>query len=69
VHESIIGTTFMGTLLDTAHIGPYEAVLPTIRGRGWITAYSQYVLDETDPFPHGYTLGDLWGEQSSTPET
>ncbi|TLS43252.1 hypothetical protein FE633_26240 [Streptomyces montanus] len=69
VHESILGTTFTGTLLDTTRIGPYEAVLPTISGRGWITAFSQYVLDETDPFPQGYTLGDLWGEQSSNPET
>lgn len=61
VHESIIGTTFTGTLLDTAQVGPYEAVLPTISGRGWITGFNQYVLDDTDPFPYGYTLGDLWG--------
>jgi proline racemase len=67
VHESIIGTTFTGTLLATTRTGPYEAVLPTISGRGWITAFSEYVLDETDPFPHGYTLGDLWGEQASRP--
>ncbi|MGI5193876.1 hypothetical protein ACQEVY_09570 [Streptomyces sp. CA-288835] len=44
-------------------------MLPTASERGWITAYSQYVLDVTDSFPQGYTLGDLWGEQSSTPET
>ncbi|WP_405737320.1 proline racemase family protein [Streptomyces sp. NBC_01537] len=61
VHESIIGTTFTGTLLDTTQVGPHEAVLPTISGRGWITGFNQYVLDDTDPFPHGYTLGDLWG--------
>ncbi|MEV0742144.1 proline racemase family protein [Streptomyces sp. NPDC050549] len=67
VHESIIGTTFTGTLLSETWAGPYDAVLPTISGRGWITAFSQYVLDETDPFPHGYTLGDLWGEQTSPP--
>ncbi|MFD4599410.1 proline racemase family protein [Streptomyces sp. NPDC058464] len=64
VHESIIGTTFTGTLLSETRIGPYEAVLPTISGRGWITAFSEYVLDDTDPFPYGYTLGDLWGEQT-----
>lgn len=63
VHESIIGTTFTGTLLDTTRLGGHEAVLPTISGRGWITGFSQLVLDETDPFPHGYTLGDLWGDE------
>jgi proline racemase len=62
VHESIIGTLFTGTLLDTTRVGPYEAVLPTISGRGWISGFNQYVLDDTDPFPYGYTLGDLWGE-------
>ncbi|QOV36875.1 proline racemase family protein [Streptomyces ferrugineus] len=61
VHESIIGTTFTGTLVDTTRVGPYEAVSPTISGRGWITGFHQYVLDDTDPFPYGYTLGDLWG--------
>ncbi|MGW0697941.1 proline racemase family protein [Streptomyces sp. NPDC002867] len=48
VHESITGT-----LVGTSQAGPYEAVLPTISGRGWITAFSQFVLDVTDPFPHG----------------
>ncbi|MBO8194290.1 proline racemase family protein [Streptomyces oryzae] len=59
VHESVLGTTFTGTLLGTTTLGDHQAVLPTISGRGWITAFGQYVLDETDPFPHGYTLGDL----------
>ncbi len=68
VHESIIGTTFTGTLLDTTRIGGHAAVLPTISGRGWITAFSQLVLDETDPFPHGYTLGDLWGDAAGPAE-
>jgi proline racemase len=61
VHESIIGTTFTGTLLDTTRVGPYEAVSPTVSGRGWITGFNEYVRDDTDPFPYGYTLGDLWG--------
>jgi len=59
VHESVLGTTFTGTLLGTTTLGDHQAVLPTISGRGWITAFGQYVLDETDPFPHGYALGDL----------
>ncbi len=31
-----------------------------ITGRAWITAFHQYVLDPTDPFPTGYTLSDTW---------
>ncbi|CAL9336800.1 Proline racemase [Streptomyces sp. enrichment culture] len=67
VHESILGTAFTGSLLNTSTVGDHEAVLPTISGRGWITAFSQLVLDESDPFPYGYTLGDLWGSERTAP--
>ncbi|HXE31924.1 MAG TPA: proline racemase family protein [Terriglobales bacterium] len=61
VHEGILGTTFVGRLHRTAQVGPYPAVVPSIRGQAWITGFAQYVVDATDPFPRGYTLGDLWG--------
>ena len=44
-------------------IGPYAVVLPTITGSGWVTGRSRWVLDETDPFPTGYTVGDIWAPQ------
>ena len=40
--------------------GAYAAVVPTITGSAWITGISQYVLDAEDPFPEGFTVGDLW---------
>jgi proline racemase len=61
VHESILGTTFTGTLTGTTRIADHLAVLPTISGRGWVTGFHQFVLDSDDPFPTGYTLGDIWG--------
>jgi proline racemase len=61
VHEGILGTTFTGRLIGETKVGPYPAVVPTIGGRAWITGIAQYVLDDGDPFPNGYTLGDLWG--------
>ncbi len=67
VHESLIGTEFIGRLRGTTKLGDLPAVLPTITGPAWITAFHQYVLDPTDPFPNGYRLGDTWpgytGEQ------
>lgn len=66
VHESLLGTTFTGTLTDVTRVGPHSAVLPSVSGRGWITGFSQYVLAEDDPFPRGYRLGDLWGPSSDT---
>jgi proline racemase len=59
-HQSVLGTTFVGTLVEQTRVGPYAAVVPTITGSAWITAISQYVLDAEDPFPEGFTVGDLW---------
>jgi proline racemase len=60
VHESIIGTRFTGTIVDTAPVGTSTGVVTTITGSAWITAFHQYVLDPSDPFPTGYCLSDTW---------
>ena len=36
------------------------AVVPTLSGQAWITGFAQYVVDPDDPFPEGFTVGDLW---------
>lgn len=64
VHQSIIGSEFIGRLTGTTKVAERTAVLPTITGRAWITGHTQWVLDENDPFPTGYTLGDIWAPQS-----
>jgi proline racemase len=61
VHEGVLGTTFTGRLIEETSVGPYRAVIPTISGQAWITGFASYVLDPTDPFPNGFTVGDLWG--------
>ena len=62
-HEGILGTRFTGRLVRTAKVGDYAAVIPTISGRAWITGFAQYVVDADDPFPAGFTVGDIWGHQ------
>ena len=59
-HQGILGTVFTGRLVRETRVGPYAAVVPHLSGRGWITGISQYVLDPDDPFPEGFTVGDLW---------
>jgi proline racemase len=41
-------------------VGNHAAIVPSIRGRAWITSFSQYVLAPDDPFPEGFTVGDVW---------
>jgi len=63
VHESILGTIFTGRLVGmAAPVGPdkIEAVIPDVTGSAWVTQISDVVIDATDPFPNGYTLGDIW---------
>ena len=61
VHEGILGTVFTGCLVEETQVGPYRAVVPTLAGQAWITSIGQYVLDPGDPFPEGFTVGDIWG--------
>ena len=60
VHQGMLDTTFTGMLVGETTVGDYAAVLPTITGRAWVTGRSEWVLDDTDPFPEGYTIGDIW---------
>ncbi len=61
IHEGILGTVFTGRLVREARVGTYPAVVPTLTGRAWITGFCNYVLDSDDPFPEGFTVGDIWG--------
>ncbi len=59
-HEGILGTVFTGRLLEETAIGGRTAVTPQITGQAWITGMADYVVDPTDPFPDGFTVGDIW---------
>ena len=59
-HEGILGTIFTGRLLEETTVGPHRAVVPSISGRAWITGFCSYVLEHDDPFPEGFTVGDIW---------
>jgi len=56
VNESVIGSRFVGRLVQETSVGELQAVIPEVSGRAWITAMGQYLLDPTDPFPTGFAL-------------
>jgi proline racemase len=60
-HEGILGTIFTGRLIGETRVGAYPAVISTLSGQAWITSFSNYVVDPDDPFPNGFTVGDIWG--------
>jgi len=61
VHSSIIGSRFGGRIVEETTIAGRPAIIPEISGRAWITGFSTYVLDASDPYPAGYLVADTWG--------
>ncbi|MCQ6272764.1 proline racemase family protein [Pseudarthrobacter sp. R1] len=59
-NESILDTTFDARIEENVKVGPYDAVIPSISGRSWITSINTLGLDPSDPFPNGFTMGDTW---------
>lgn len=53
---SILGGEFHCTVKAEAATG----IIPTIRGRGWVTGTHQLMRDPNDPWPNGYRLSDTW---------
>jgi proline racemase len=68
-HEGILGTIFTGCLVRETQVGTHRAVVPTLSGTAWITGFAQYVVDPEDPFPEGFTVGDIWGAAVDRPLT
>ena len=60
VAHSIIGSRFDCGIVDKTEIAGREAIIPSIRGRAWITGTQQLMLDPDDPWPLGYRLTDTW---------
>ncbi len=56
VNEGILGTRFIGRLVESTMVGEVPAVVPTITGRAWLTGTAQHFLAPDDPFPAGFLL-------------
>ena len=54
VHASFIDSRFEGRLVGTTEVAGRPAVVPTIRGRAWVSGRAEFVLDPSDPFPAGF---------------
>ncbi|MEM8509371.1 MAG: 4-hydroxyproline epimerase [Bacteroidota bacterium] len=57
VHESIIGSTFTGFIKATTSVGPYEAIIPVIRGWAKVYGINTITIDtEDDPYAYGFQV-------------
>ncbi len=60
IGESIIDSRFDCSIVRQTTLGDKAAIIPSIRGRAWITGTHQIMLDPDDPWPDGYRLSDTW---------
>jgi proline racemase len=56
VSVSVIGSEFTGRIVDTTTVGAFDAVIPSISGRAWITGTASWMIDPDDPFADGFSL-------------
>lgn len=57
VHESIIGSQFVGRVEKRQKLGNYDAIIPSIEGWAKITGYNTILIDEEDdPYAHGFQV-------------
>ena len=60
IGRSIIDSRFDCRIIEETMVGNRPAIIPSIRGRAWITGTHQIMLDPDDPWPTGYRLSDTW---------
>ncbi|MDB9974981.1 proline racemase family protein [Candidatus Thioglobus sp.] len=60
IGRSIIDSRFDCSIVEETMVGKKMAIIPSIRGRAWITGTHQLMLDPEDPWPGGYRLSDTW---------
>ena len=58
--EGLLGGVFRCSIVRETRVGDTPAIVPQIGGRAWITGYARYVLQDDDPFPEGFMMGDIW---------
>ena len=56
VHESYIGSRFIGRLEDEAMLGGQPAIIPSIEGSAIATGFNTIWIDRADPFWSGFTV-------------
>jgi 4-hydroxyproline epimerase len=57
IHESIIGSQFIGRIEEETTLGDHKAIVPSIEGWARIYGLNTITIDpEDDPYAHGFTV-------------
>ncbi|MEM3264696.1 MAG: proline racemase family protein [Thermoplasmata archaeon] len=56
VNEGILGNSFTGRIVGTTKVGTFDAIIPEITGKAFITGINNYIITAEDPFKYGFSL-------------
>ena len=57
VHESIIGSTFIGRVEEETKVGSINGIIPSIEGWAKIIGHNNIIIDDNeDPYAHGFQV-------------
>lgn len=56
IHESIIGSTFIGKIEDVVHLYGRQAIIPSIEGWAKVYGYNTIKIDDDDPYAKGFQV-------------
>ncbi|MBX2869384.1 MAG: proline racemase family protein [Acidiferrobacterales bacterium] len=60
IGSSIIDSQFYCQIESETNVADRNAILPSVRGRCFLTGTHQHMLDPDDPWPQGYRISDTW---------
>ncbi len=56
IHESIIGSQFVGRIEEETTLAGKKAIVPSIEGWASIYSHSNFTIDEADPYAFGFQV-------------
>src|SRR5690606_22981227 len=56
IHESIIGSTFTGTIEEETTINGQPAIVPGIEGWAKVYGHNTIIIDDDDPYAYGFQV-------------
>ena len=56
IHESFIGSTFIGRAEKEITVGDYKAIIPSIQGWARTYGHNTITIDEDDPYAFGFSV-------------
>ncbi|MCH2199227.1 MAG: 4-hydroxyproline epimerase [Flavobacteriales bacterium] len=56
IHESIIGSKFVGRIEEETTLGDRQAIVPSIEGWARTTGYNTIIIDDEDPYAFGFQV-------------